>query len=112
MPRWTTTLVMVMMFVASPISFAQNPKQQAVRQPHPDPKESDPPKGIVLLPGYKHKSTTDFEGNQVGEISRPDGVKIKYEMGLNQGMAVDADRRTTYTWYREQKRTGELLGTH
>ncbi len=98
-----TTLVLMMVFVVSHISLAQDVEKN---QLHPEPKASDPPKGIELLPGYKHKSTTDFEGNQVGEISRPGGVKIKYEMGLSQGMAVDTDQRATYTWYREQKANG------
>ena len=110
---WTILLVVVG-FVAWPVSFAQDsdkkqdPKQQVLRQLHPDPRESDPPVGIGLLPGYKHKSATNFEGSQAGEISSPDGVKIKYEMGLSQGMAVDADQRTTYTWYREQKSRGRV----
>jgi hypothetical protein len=104
---WTSLLI-VMGFVAWPVSFAQDPKPQVLRQLHPDPKESGPPKGIGLLAGYKHKSTKDFEGNQVGEISSPDGVTIKYEMGLSQGMAVDADQQATYTWYREQKANGRI----
>jgi hypothetical protein len=73
------------------------------RQLHPKPVESDPPKGIRLLAGYKHKSATDFEGNQVGEISKRDGVKIKYELGFSQGMAVNVDQKAAYVWYREQK---------
>ena len=84
------------------------PQQSLVRQLHPEPVESDPPKGIGLLAGYKHKSATDFEGNQVGEISKPDGVKIKYEVGLSQGMAVDADQRAAYIWYRDQKVNGRV----
>ena len=108
------TLVMVMLFIALHISFAQDsekdpdPKEQVLRQLHPDAKESGPPIGIGLLPGYKHKSAPDFEGNRAGEISSPDGVKIKYEMGLNQGMAVDVDQRAAYTWYREQKTNGRV----
>jgi hypothetical protein len=62
-----------------------------------------PPKGINLLAGYKHKAATDFEGNQVGEISMSDGIKIKYEMGFSQGMAVDPNQKNVYVWYREQK---------
>lgn len=108
------TLAMVMLFVALHISLAQDseadqdPKEQVQRQLHPNPRESDPPKGIALLPGYTHKSAPDFEGNLAGEISSPDGVRIKYEMGLNQGMAVDIDQRAAYTWYREQKTNGRV----
>jgi hypothetical protein len=84
------------------------PEQTVLRQLHPEPVENDPPKGIRLLAGYKHKGATDFEGNQVGEISKPDGVKIKYEMGLSQGMAVDAEQRAAYVWYRDQKVNGRV----
>lgn len=82
------------------------PEQSVLQQLHRELLESDPPKGIGLLAGYKHKGSTDFEGNQMGEISKPDGVKIKYEMGLSQGMAVDIDQKSTYVWYREQKVNG------
>ena len=107
---WTTLLIVVAphISVAQDSEKIQNPKQQVQRQLHPAPADSDPPKGIGLLPGYKHKSTTDFEGNQVGEISSPDGTRIRYEMGLSQGMAVDVDQRATYTWYREQKTKGRV----
>jgi len=84
------------------------PQKTVLRQLHPEPVESDPPKGIELLAGYKHKNATDFEGNQVGEISKRDGVKIKYEIGFSQGMAVDADQKTPYIWYREQKANGRI----
>jgi len=84
------------------------PQKTVLRQLHPDPVENDPPRGVRLLDGYKHKSATDFEGNQVGEISKSDGVKIKYEIGFSQGMAVDADQKATYVWYREQKMNGRI----
>ncbi len=106
---WTTLVIVVawnISFAQDSEKNAQEPKQEVSRQLHPDPKESEPPKGIRLLPGYKHKSATDFEGNRVGEISSPDGVQIKYEMGLSEGMVVDTDQRATYTWYREQKTNG------
>jgi hypothetical protein len=77
-------------------------KSSVVEALHPDPVESDPPPGIKLLTGYKHKSGTDFEGNQVGEIFKPDGVKVKYEIGLSQGMAIEKQQRHRYLWFREQ----------
>jgi hypothetical protein len=77
--------------------------QETVRQLHPEPVENDPPTGIKLLAGYKHKSVTDFEGNQVGEISKGRGVKIKYEIGFSQGLAVDSVKKSSYDWYQEQK---------
>jgi hypothetical protein len=104
-----TIKLMAVVFALSHSSFAQdrsktqNPEQSGLRQLHPKPVESDPPKGIRLLAGYKHKSATDFEGNQVGEISKREGVKIKYEIGFSQGMAVDVDQKAAYVWYREQR---------
>ncbi len=106
--------VMSIVFVMSHSCSAQDNRtktdsrtqQSTLRQLHPEPIESDPPKGIGLLAGYKHKGTTDFEGNQVGEISKPDGVKIKYEMWLSQGMAVDAGQRAAYVWYRFKRARG------
>ena len=87
----------------------QNHTQQAVlRELHPDFVESDPPKGVRLLSGYKHKGGTDFEGNQVGEISKSDGVKIKYEMGFSQGMAAKPDQKVSYIWYQEQNANGRI----
>jgi hypothetical protein len=89
----------------------QNPAQQktVLRQLNPDLIESDAPQGIRLLAGYTHKSATDFEGNQVGEISKSKGVKIKYEMGFSQGMAVDPAQKASYIWYQEQKANGRVV---
>ena len=79
------------------------PQPTVVRQLHPELIEGDPPTGVRLIVGYKHKGATDFEGNQVGEISKSDGVKVRYEMGFSQGLAVNPDQKATYVWYREQK---------
>jgi hypothetical protein len=113
-PRWAIKVIAIV-FVMSHLSSAQDqskkesrPEQSVLRQLHPEPEENDPPKGIALLTGYKHKSATDFEGNQVGEITKRDGLRIKYEMGFSQGMAVDADQKATYIWYREQKANGRI----
>src|SRR5258708_1171766 len=107
--------MLAMAVVLSQFSSAQDrskqvtrPEQKVLRQLHPEPVESDPPKGVELLAGYKHRGTTDFEGNQVGEISKNRGVKIKYEIGFSQGLAVDADQKATYVWYREQKINGRI----
>lgn len=111
--RWAIK-VMAIVFVVSHCSSAQDrkndsrPGQSVLRQLHPEPVESDPPKGIGLLAGYKHKSAADFEGNQVGEISKRDGVKVKYEIGFSQGMAVDTDKKANYVWYREQKTNARI----
>ncbi|MDX6404607.1 MAG: hypothetical protein QOH70_2062 [Blastocatellia bacterium] len=85
-----------------------SPEKTLLRQLHPEPVESDPPKGIRLLAGYMHDSSTDFEGNQVGKISKSNGVKIKYEIGFSQGMAVEPEQTAQYVWYREQKANGRI----
>jgi len=107
-------VVAILLFVANS-SFAQDrkkeqdhPEQKVLGRLHPDLIDADPSKGVNLLAGYKHKATTDFEGNQVGEISKSDGVKIKYEMGFSQGMAADPDQKATYIWFREQKVNGRI----
>jgi hypothetical protein len=111
---WTVKVLAIVLAIWN-LSTAQDrskpetpPQKTVLRQLHPDPVENDPPTGIRLLAGYKHKSATDFEGNQVSEISKSDGAKIKYEMGFSQGMAVDADQKATYVWYREQKINGRI----
>jgi hypothetical protein len=107
--------VLAILFALSGASSAQDrskqqtrPEQPVLEQLHPEPVETEPPTGIRLLVGYTHKSATDFEGNQVGEISKSDGVKIKYEMGFSQGMAIDPAQKATYVWYREQKVNGRI----
>jgi len=111
---WTIK-VLAIVFVLSQFCSGQDgskqvtrPEQTVLRQLHPEPVEGDPPKGFRLLAGYKHKGAKDFEGNQVGEISKNDGVKIKYEIGFSQGFAVDPDQKATYLWYREQKINGRI----
>jgi hypothetical protein len=111
---WTIR-VLAIVFALSQLCSAQDrskqgtpPEQTVLRQLHPEPVEGDPPKGIRLLAGYEHKGAPDFEGNQVGEISKRDGVKIKYEMGFSQGLAVDPGQRAAYVWYREQQVNGRI----
>jgi hypothetical protein len=108
--------VLAIVIAVSNISSAQDrkkdrsrPKQTVLRQLHPGLAESNPPEGIRLLSGYKHKGAKDFEGNQVGEISKSHGFKITYEMGFSQGLAVDPDRKAAYIWYKEQKVDGRII---
>jgi len=112
--KWIIKMGAVML-VVSPLCSAQHrsknnsrPQLTVLRKLHPEPLESDPPKGVRLLAGYQHKAAIDFEGNQVGEISKSGGVKIKYQMGFSQGFAVDPDQKATYIWYREQKLNGRI----
>lgn len=107
--------MLAIVLAVSNTSSAQDRKKEqnrsaktVLRQLHPDLVEIDPPRGIRLLSGYKHKGATNFEGNQVGEISKSHGVKIKYEMGFSQGLAVDPDQKAAYLWYREQEVNGRI----
>lgn len=100
-------VVLASMFFVLPSSSAQcrnKPEKsgtKVARQLHPDSIQKEPPMGIKVLIGYKHEGSTDFEGNQIGEISKKDGAKIKYEMGFSQGLAADPNLKTKYLWYRE-----------
>lgn len=115
-----TTRCMVTLFViafaASSFSFAQkaskqrvDPKRTTLEQLHPPLVESEPPKGISLLIGYKHRSGTDFEGNNVGEVLKAGGLKIRYEIGFSQGEAVESSQKNKYLWYREQSINGRIV---
>ncbi|MGH9948997.1 MAG: hypothetical protein ACRD6X_17640 [Pyrinomonadaceae bacterium] len=103
------SVVFLGMFALSSLCFAQvegkqDTLQKKVKQRlHLEPTESEPPQGIRLLAGYRHKSSTDFEGNQIGVISKEDGAKINYELGFSQGLSVDSSHKDSYIWYREQK---------
>jgi hypothetical protein len=78
-------------------------KQEITERLHPKPVNGGLPAGIQLLAGYQNSSSIDFEGNQVGQISKNGGVRIKYEIGFSQGMAADPALKASYAWYREQK---------
>ena len=47
--------------------------------------DSDPPEGIKLPDGYRHKASTDFEGGTAGIIWKKDGIKIDYEFANWEG---------------------------
>jgi hypothetical protein len=103
-------------FVSSVFLFAQeagkqklDPKRAILEQMHPSPIEAEPPQGVRLLAGYKHKAATDFEGTGAGEIWKDGGLKIRYEMGLSQGQAVEPNERGKYLWYREQIVNGRVV---
>lgn len=66
--------------------------------------ENDPPDGIKLLSGYRHKSSTDFEGGRSGVIWKPKGLKIQYEFA-NQFQGEGYTRIKSYDrkWEKEKK---------
>lgn len=72
-------------------SFGQESK------PAPGPKPlpvSPPPGNMSLLPGYEHLRLRGID-SQVGQISKKDGLIIRYDIGGMAGnMAVSASRET------------------
>lgn len=97
-------------------SFAQkkkkardNPGKKILASLHPKPKMKPTPMGLGLLPGYKHKGATDFEGNNSGEIWKKGGLKITYEMGFNEGQAVKPEKKEEYLEYREKTVNGRTV---
>src|SRR5688572_13636746 len=108
----TTYCLSMIMLIALNVSLAQDTSKKEKKEKdaeetvldrlHPPQIESPPPMGIKLLAGYAHKSSTDFEGNKVGYIWKDNGVRIRYEIGMSQGHAVDLDLKSIYQWFREQ----------
>jgi S-adenosylmethionine-dependent methyltransferase len=76
---------------------------------HPSLLEAPAPMGMQLLAGYQHEAATDFEGNEVGQIWKENGIKIRYEIGISQGHAVDLDMKNSYQWSREQTVHGRIV---
>jgi hypothetical protein len=112
----TTYYSILIVIIALSASLAQETKKQekdaketVLGRLHPSLVESPPPMNIELLAGYAHKAATDFEGNKVGYIWKESGVKIRYEIGMSQGHAVDLDLKNTYQWFREQIMQGRKV---
>lgn len=89
----------------------QPTEQELLESLHPKFKLKPAPAGLKLLPGYKHKGATDFEGNRLGEIWKKEGLKFKYEMGMNEGMRVNPEKRNEYLEYTETTINGRLIRT-
>jgi hypothetical protein len=87
----------------------QNPKQELLNQLHPPEIEKPAPGGIKLLPGYRHKGATDFEGNATGQIWKKGALKINYAMGLSWGQEADPNNRSSYIEYSEQTINGRVV---
>ena len=87
----------------------QNPKQDLLNKLHPPEVERPAPAGIKLLPGYRHKGATDFEGNSTGHIWKKGGLKINYAMGLSWGQEVDPKNKSSYIDYSEQTINGRVV---
>jgi hypothetical protein len=65
--------------------------------------DNEPPRGIQLPNGYRHKNSRDFEGLVGGVIWKPGGLKIEYEFaGQFQTDAVIRFDRSQRAWYEER----------
>ena len=67
--------------------------------------DSDPPQGIKLPDGYRHKASTDFEGGTSGIIWKKDGIKIDYEFAnwAGGGDAVKQIKEAEQVWRKKMK---------
>lgn len=66
--------------------------------------DSQPPAGIVLPEGYRHKDSMDFEGMVGGLIWKPNVLRIKYEFcNIYQEDVVGKSDKNSYTWYEERQ---------
>ena len=86
-----------------------DPAKDILETLHPKPKMKPAPHGLLLLPGYKHKGATDFEGNDSGQIWKKGGLRITYEMGFNEGQAVTPEKKKEYVDYVEKVVNGRTV---
>jgi hypothetical protein len=90
-------------------SSDQDARHELLEALHPEPKKAPSPRGITLLPGYQHVSSTDFEGNKTGAIFNDAGVKLWYEGGFSQGYGADPKEQRKYRWFRSQTVNGHKV---
>ena len=93
--------VVVQAFSAS----AQNTKTLILPKPAvapPDP----PPDNITLLDGYIHIKNQGYD-TSVGEISKPHGMTIRYDIGPLAGQSArKCGRKDLCHWYKAQQING------
>ena len=67
--------------------------------------DSDPPEGIKLPDGYRHKASTDFEGGTSGVIWKREGLKIYYEFAYwaGGGDGVKQVKKSEQVWRRKMQ---------
>jgi hypothetical protein len=104
----TSSLILVLSHAGFAVA-QQNPKQELLNQLHPPEIEKPAPAGIKLLPGYRHKGATDFEGNVTGHIWKKGGLDIRYAIGLSWGQEADPQKKSAYLEYSEQTINGRVL---
>lgn len=70
--------------------------------------DSEPPSGIKLPEGYRHKTSTDFEGGTSGIIWKKDGPRIFYGFAYwaSSGADVESIKKSKKVWQKELSSKG------
>ena len=83
----------------------QNTKTLVLPKPTPTP-VAPPPGDIELFDGYTHTPKRGID-SRVGEISKPDGITIRYDIGRMAGLfAGRCMANNECLWYKGQKING------
>lgn len=97
--------ILLLIFFVITMTFsvsAQNTKNLILPKPTPDP----PPGNIELFDGYTHTRKQGYDSS-VGEISKPNGITIHYDIGQMAGRFAGRCRITNdCLWYKGQKING------
>jgi|SRR5215831_12685568 len=68
----------------------------------------EPYGGLRLLDGYRFERSHTFDTIN-GVITKPGGLRIEFERGINEGYAVEPKNKDKYIWFREQTVNGHKL---
>lgn len=68
----------------------------------------EPYGGLRLLDGYRFERSHTFDTIN-GVITKPGGLRIEFESGLNEGYAIEPKNKTKYIWFREQTVNGHKV---
>ena len=94
-------LLTFLMIILTLAASAQTSKILTLPKPTPIPSEL-PPGNIELLDGYIHTRRRGID-SRVGDISKPDGLTIRYDIGLMAGVNPDkCAYKNECLWYKRQ----------
>ena len=68
----------------------------------------EPYGGLRLLDGYRFERSHTFDTIN-GVITKPGGLRVEFESGINEGYAVEPKNKTKYIWFREQTVNGHKV---
>lgn len=96
-------LLIIFLGLSVSYSFAQT---KTITLPSPNPLPvSLPPGNIKLLPGYTHERKQGID-SRVGEISKTEGITIRYDIGRMAGNYIDSvypREKQNLVWIKNQK---------